>query len=48
MEHKKKMVKYGGEEISEELLNKIEQDVIEKFKEDVIEKFKSQTEKNLQ
>ena len=45
MEHKKKMVKYGGEEISEELLNKIEQDVMEKFKEDVTEKFKSQTKK---
>ena len=29
MEHKKKMVKYGGEEISEDLKNKIEKDVIE-------------------
>ena len=47
MEHKKKMVKYGGEEVSEDLLNKIEQDVIKKFKEDVIENLKS-FNKNLQ
>ena len=40
MEHKKKMVKYGGEEISEDMLNKIEKDVIKKFKE-----FKLQTKK---
>ena len=46
MEHKKKMVKYGDEEISEELLLKIQQDTIEKNKKETENICKGSIEKD--